>query len=283
MKAGWIGAGKVGVTFGRYFQLKQCDIKVMGYYSRSEKSASEAAIWTRSKRYSDIRTLVEECQIIFITVPDDAIVNIWKEIKEYLLDGKIICHCSGLHSSAVFSEIEQKGAYGYSIHPLFAVSSKEETYLKLEQSYITLEGHPRFLEFWKEQFSKMGNPICVLEKEQKVKYHAAAVFSSNFVVGLFATAQELLVECGFEEEAARQALLPLFINNANAIGQTDPVNALTGPLERADVDTMKKHLMVLSGQDAKLYQALSEKLLTVAKKKNPERNYEEVKKVVDIS
>ena len=40
-KIGFLGAGKVGTTLGRYFA--EHSVEVAGYYSRSISSASEAA------------------------------------------------------------------------------------------------------------------------------------------------------------------------------------------------------------------------------------------------
>ena len=44
MRIGFIGAGKVGFTLGKYF--REHGIEVTGYYSRSIQSASEAAEFT---------------------------------------------------------------------------------------------------------------------------------------------------------------------------------------------------------------------------------------------
>ena len=44
MRIGFIGAGKVGFTLGKYFAVNGLD--VAGYYSRNYKSAEEAAAFT---------------------------------------------------------------------------------------------------------------------------------------------------------------------------------------------------------------------------------------------
>ena len=47
MKIGFIGAGRVGFTLGKYF----CEhgVEVAGYYSRNIQSAQEAAEFTNSQ------------------------------------------------------------------------------------------------------------------------------------------------------------------------------------------------------------------------------------------
>ena len=122
IKIGLIGAGKVGFTLGKY--LGQYDKKITGYYSRNIKSSREAADFTKSVCFESIESLVKECDIIIITTPDGEIKNVWDSIKRLPITGKIICHCSGSLSSKVFSDIDNHNAYGYSIHPMFAISSK---------------------------------------------------------------------------------------------------------------------------------------------------------------
>ena len=61
-----------------------------------------------------------------------------------------------------------------------------------------------------------------------------------------------------------------------------PVPSLTGPVERNDVLTVKKHLDCLQApEDRELYQAASKKLVQVAKQKNPERSYETLKRLLE--
>ena len=48
MNIGFVGAGKVGFSLGKYFCNN--DIKVSGYYSQNLESSKEAAKFTKSKR-----------------------------------------------------------------------------------------------------------------------------------------------------------------------------------------------------------------------------------------
>lgn len=57
-------------------------------------------------------------------------------------------------------------------------------------------------------------------------------------------------------------------------------DALTGPIERCDVRTVEKHLAALEGEERELYRLLGRRVLSVAEKKNPQRNYERLKKIL---
>ena len=53
MKIGFIGAGKVGFSFGKYFTIN--NIPVSGYYSRNIDTAIEAANFTNTNYFKSIR------------------------------------------------------------------------------------------------------------------------------------------------------------------------------------------------------------------------------------
>ena len=72
IRAGFIGAGKVGFTLGKFFSSKAGtdSIKVTGYYSRNTQSAEEAANFTGSEAFTDMGALIEASDVLFLTVPD---------------------------------------------------------------------------------------------------------------------------------------------------------------------------------------------------------------------
>ena len=145
IKIGFVGAGKAGFTLGKY--MTESNIHVSGYYSRRKESAMEAAKFTCTKYFDTIEEILASSDALFLTVPDGALETVWNSLKQYPLTGKCICHCSGAMSSAVFSGIDQMGAFGYSIHPLFAIHDRLQSYREISQSYFTIEGSTEYLEF----------------------------------------------------------------------------------------------------------------------------------------
>lgn len=276
MDIGFIGAGKVGISLGKY--LKEHQVHITGYYSRSPVSAKEAAEFTDSKDYQSIDKLVDESEVIFLTVPDGQIEGVWQQIKDLPVGGKIICHCSGALSSAVFSEISQRGAFGYSIHPLFAVSDRFQSYKELSQACFTMEGAEERLGEMAGLIRKCGNSLEIIAPSVKPKYHAAAVAASNLVAALCDLAGEMLLDCGFSKENAAKALMPLFLGNARAVAEKGAEEALTGPVERGDVKTVEQHLSLLTGSEREIYRLLSLKAADIAGRKHPDRDYEALKR-----
>ena len=271
IKFGFIGAGKVGFSLGKY--LKENNIDVSGYYSKSQHSSKEAATFTNTQQYTNLEDLIKNSDAIFITTPDNQIADVWNEVKKLPIKEKLICHCSGSISSEVFSNINNHGAYGYSIHPMFAISDKYNSYKDLSQAFITIEGHEKHLENLKRLFLHLGNDVAIISKENKVLYHAASVTVSNLVLGLINNGVNYLEECGFTKEMAIKALYPLIENNLRNIKERGAVNSLTGPIERGDLSTVINHLNVIREEDKELYRLLSKNILRIAKVKNLHRDY----------
>lgn len=271
MTVGWIGAGKVGCSLGRY--LADHGVMVSGYYSKSQASAQEAAEFTGTNAYDTMEALVADSDVIFITVPDDVIVQVWEQLKQMQLAGKRICHCSGVLSSNIFSDKQAHGVYGYSIHPLLAVCDKLHSHSEFSSALFTIEGDDNYLAEMEQMFRNCGNQVIRIRPENKVRYHAAAVLGSNLVLALARTAMEELVECGFTQESALAALAPFMQANVAHLSNQTLEQSLTGPVERGDAATIRKHLDALQGDNREIYRLLSGKALGIAANKNPSRDY----------
>ncbi len=280
MKIGIAGAGKVGFTIGKYFSTH--GLKLTGYYSRSLDSSIEAAHFTGSKAFTDIATLARESDVLFLTVPDGAITSVYQEIDSGLLQGKLIGHTSGaLTSEAAFPGIEDTGAIGFSVHPLFAVSDRYHTYEQMSDVFFAIEGNPDALRIIMPALSGIGLHVQKIDPEAKVRYHCAAAVASNLVNALLLTSIDMLRECGFSEENARSAITPLVKGNVDHALESGVVESLTGPVERADEGTVRKHLGCLSVRQKQLYCLLSEALVPAAQQKHPDRDYQSIKTLLE--
>lgn len=276
MKIGFIGAGRAGCTLGKY--LSDAQVDVAGYYSRTKKSADDAATFTESEAFWDLETLVNKSDTLFVTTPDGTIEEVWKCIRQFDLKDKIICHFSGSLSSGIFSGIEDTGASCCSIHPIYAFSDKFTSYIQFSTACFTIEGQETAVKQMKELFSgKLHHKVFTVKSSDKAKYHAAAAFASNYVVGIMHTAICLLEECGFDKDDAMSLIAPLALNNINSVIKNGTVNALTGPVERNDISTVKKHLDALKDDSVKdIYRSLGRVLISVSEEKNPDTDYTEL-------
>ena len=271
MRIGFIGAGRVGFTMGKYLKLHGVD--VTGYYSRDIGHANEAALFTDTSLFENANDLIKSSDAVILTVSDGAIKTVFDEIKVYPeLAGKIVCHTSGSISSSVFEDTDVQ-VYGYSIHPIYAVSDRYASYKEFSNAYLTIEGNDKYLDELVSIFRSAGMRVGIMDGSNKTKYHASCVMASNLVCGLYAGAVDLLTECGFEEGQAEEMLVELFKANADGIAERGVVAQLTGPINRNDVKTVEAHLSSIGPDMRRLYVEASKKVLKVAKAKNPDTDY----------
>lgn len=280
---GIIGAGKVGVSLGRY--LSGLDYtNLVGYYSRSLDSSAYAAKVTNSGKFTSMEKLVEKSNVILITTPDDQISEIWSTISKFSIQNKIVCHCSGSLSSEIFFDISSKGASGCSMHPILAISSKENSYKDLSSAFFTLEGQDKAIEFFSRVLDSKRNKYKVLSKTEKTKYHISSVFISNLIIAMGNISIKLLGDYDFSQEEALDALKSLAVGNMDKFFVRGPQDALTGPVERNDLGTVEKHLKALSDDKyenvEKIYRLLSLELVGIAKEKNCDRDYSKMQNLL---
>lgn len=246
MKIGFIGAGKVGAAFGTY--LTQNGFEVAGYYSRSIESASNSAVLTSGKAYIHIEELVQECEIIVITTPDDAITSVGLFLAQLSVswEPKTVMHMSGIHSSACFEPLVQKGATACSLHPMLAFGDYRTAVEALKTVPFTLEGEGEHIIKIKHILKICGNQWTQIQSNQKALYHTAACMLSNYLVTLMDTGLSMLVSAGFEPEQAKVLAEPLVRGTVKNIFSMGTEKALTGPISRGDAGTVALHVKKLS-------------------------------------
>ena len=136
----------------------------------------------------------------------------------------------------------------------------------------------------KPMWEAIGHHVLTLKAEDKIKYHAAAAMASNEMLGLMQASLDILSECGFSEKDSMALLTPLVQGNIASMLEKGCVNALTGPVERGDTQTVRKHLQALEGSKAgKIYQSLGSTMVELAKRRNPDRDYTPVRTLFEKS
>jgi predicted short-subunit dehydrogenase-like oxidoreductase (DUF2520 family) len=86
-----------------------------------------------------------------------------------------------------------------------------------------------------------------VDDRSRALYHAAAVFASNYVLASVAEAVAILQAAGWPRAEAERSLQPLVEGAVASLRERGVVKALTGPIRRGDLDTVKAHLDALGG------------------------------------
>jgi predicted short-subunit dehydrogenase-like oxidoreductase (DUF2520 family) len=249
-----IGTGRLGTTLavalaGRGYLIRSL---VARRVQSARKAASLLDADVQVLAADETRTLID-ADLFLITVPDDQIQRVVRELSEVNADRKrTVLHTSGALSSEVLEPLREKGWHTGSSHPLVSVSAVHDA--SLEGAFWSVEGDRRALRLGKEIVRDLGGKSFSIRSEDKPLYHAAAVMVSGNVVALFDVALEMLGECGLDRKTARRILLPLIASTVRALETKDPAQALTGTFSRGDVETVKRHLAAL--KDKKLADAL---------------------------
>ncbi len=263
LKVGFIGAGTVGTALAML--LSQKGYQFVGASRRGRKSSG---IVSNLHLLDNNQAVADTADLVFITTPDDAIAPVAAEVKWHR--GQSVVHCSGADSVAILEPARQAGAQVGGFHPLQTFAGIREAVENIPGSTFAIEAEGPLLTTLKDMAEKLGGHWIRLKAEDKVAYHAAAVFACNYLVTLVKMATDLWQTFDIPPDRATQALLPLIrgtLHNIETIGIPD---CLTGPIARGDTGTINKHLKTLAEQAPALlapYRELGIQTIPIARAK----------------
>lgn len=202
---------------------------------------------------------------LLLAVPDDALSTVSAALAETLPAALPVLHLSGSRDLDVLEPLIRRGCSVGSVHPLAAVASAEGGADRLVGAWYGVQGHGSALALAAWIVAAAEGRMLHVPRGGKSLYHTAAVFASGSVVSLLSVAERLMVTAGIGSSDARDAVANLAagaVANARAVG---PAAALTGPVRRGDVDTVRLHLAGLSGEQRRLYCMLAREALVLAR------------------
>ena len=246
---GFIGAGTVGTALAVRLSQKGCPVVAVS--SRSLTSARKLAkLVTNCRVCPTAQGVADAAELVFLTTPDDIISKVASEILWH--KGQNVVHCSGAHSVDILESAKRFGSAIGSFHPLQTFASVNQAIENLPGSAFALEAEEPLLSRLKKLASLLDGTWVELKPGDKVLYHAAAVFVSNYLVTLVKLATDLWQDFGVSPKEATEALLPLLKGTVNNIENVGLPNCLTGPIARGDLGTIGKHLATLEATDSSL-------------------------------
>lgn len=246
---GIIGAGKVGQTLARLWHSAGYPIRCI--HSRTPAHAETLARQVAASIAQDPREVVTQADLTLLTVPDNVIAEMAQRLSVDELSGKAVVHTSGVYNAEVLAALKRRGGMVGSLHPVFPFADVESAVHGLAGTTFALEAEDDLLVDWLgDMVAALNSTILRIPPDRKALYHAALVIASNYTVSLYALAERLLLSLSADRAAVDNALNALVAaTTANLIHQGIPA-ALTGPLARADLGTIKAHLEVLEVADA---------------------------------
>jgi predicted short-subunit dehydrogenase-like oxidoreductase (DUF2520 family) len=198
----------------------------------------------------------EPFDLLLLALPDDRIEQAalrWSRIPGW--KGRFAFHLSGVLPSSALQPLRESGAATGSLHPLTSVPHPSTQAKVFEGVTFSLEGDAKACALGSRLVRSFGGSSLRLAQEAKGSYHLAACLSSGYLLVLLAMAAEhLSSQSSLARSRSRSALLGLAtVTLHNAVrGGLQP--ALTGPIPRGDIQTLRRHLSVLRGASPSLRQ-----------------------------
>ncbi len=202
--------------------------------------------------------------LVILAVPDGAIEAAAQALGEHgaLDPGVCVAHLSGATPSEALRAAGDRQPVA-AMHPLqtFVGDGSVPTPFPW-----VIEGDDRAMECAQALIQALGCNSVRLPAEGKVRYHAAATTASNLLLALLGMVERQAAAAGLPPEHLPALFVPLMEATLSNAVQHGTNRALTGPVQRGDVDTVRAHLRVLtdSGEDLATYARLSLQLLHAA-------------------
>ena len=193
--------------------------------------------------------------LLLVCVPDRSISTVASEI----LPGEAaLVHVAGSQTLDVLASHDRVG----SVHPLMALPDAERgSQLLLDRCHFAVEGDS----ITKSIVDALGGIAFNVSGDDRTRYHATAAVASNHLVALTAQVKRLSESVGVPAEA----FWPLMMASLANVVNSDPRSALTGPVARADWDTVRSHLDALDPTDSALYLAMATEAARLAGQELP--------------
>lgn len=204
---------------------------------------------------------------VFLSVPDDALPEMAHALAG---QGAAPAECAAFHlsgavSADVLAPLHARGYRVGSFHPLQALANPVTGAARLPGSWFAVSGEPQAVHVARRLLAALDARSLTVPVTRRPLYHAAAVVASNFVPALLAVAARLLVQAGVPQEDALQALIPLTRGSLENVAEMGLGPALTGPLPRGDLETIRLHLRSLEPREREVYRTLGRELLILAR------------------
>jgi predicted short-subunit dehydrogenase-like oxidoreductase (DUF2520 family) len=242
IKIGFIGAGTVGTALA--VLLNQKGYEFIGASRRNRASAAKSGkIVSNFHLLDSNQEVADNAELVFITTPDNAISNVVSQVKWE--KGQSVVHCSGADSVDVLEPARKAGAMVGGFHPLQTFAGVKQAIENIPGSTFAIEAEKPLLTTLIDMATALGGHWIRLKAGDKVAYHAAAVFASNYLVTLVKMSTDLWRTFAIPTDQATQALLPLIRGALNNIETIGIPQCLTGPIARGDTGTVNKHLKTL--------------------------------------
>lgn len=257
-----IGGGSVGSSLALKLEtVTGVDYQIVFKSESTHERLLEIGI--PSEKVSEWDKADFDCDIVMICVKDSQIESVAEQLSSKVSGfTPLVIHTSGAKSKDVLVPLLRKGCKIAAAHPYqtFAESKTDVfsgTAWGIDADVDEKELIDRFIE------ALDGNSIYLSDDTlaNKSLYHSSAVAASNFLALSIELAKNMAEDAGIEWESFLPKIMQTTLDNN--LKSEEP--AITGPVVRGDVDTVRNHVNALGESvNGVVYKNMSESLALMA-------------------
>jgi len=264
-----VGAGRLGTVLGA--ALVRRGWTAAAIVDKDPGAARESRrIIGRGTAVAGLGGTARLGHVVIIAVPDNAVGRVAAGLARSGVSwaGRFVFHTSGLLPARVLEPLRKRGACIASVHPVQSFPRKDAPASIFRGITWGVEGDPAAVAAAEEMVRSLRGNVLLLSEKDKPLYHAACSLASNAMIALEWTASGMLGAAGIGEKAAAGMLFPLVQETLQNVNNLGLEKALTGPILRGDVVTVRKHLEALRDDPHArgVYLVMGKQILRLAEK-----------------
>jgi|GEM_PF-6357306 len=250
-----IGPGRVGKTLARIHAQAGQEVTLCGrrpgswqVWARKNGMATQTGVSGANKPN---KVGADKQSGLLFCVQDDALadaISAWQGAPV-----SWAAHVSGLFGPAILQKIPAKNFAA--IHPVFPFPISSNRIQSLQDVFVSGEvlgsaaPAKQCVKTWGAKWLNFPTSC------DRARYHAALCLASNQVMGALGLAEQILIDGGFPAQAGKSLLQSLAKQAFHHWGELGLKDAITGPLARGDVSTLKSQLNALKAKERRQYLA----------------------------
>lgn len=248
-----IGPGRVGTLLAVAFSRAGLRVVAIGG-GRASAREQLARTVAGSRVHDTLQAAAAAADLVVLCVPDDALEAVATDLAVHGAVGpdQRVVHVSGVRGCAPLHRIALTGAHVAACHPAMTVPAGEtDPEALIGVAWAVTAAAPD--QVWARDLVVLlgGDPFPVPE-DARALYHAGLTVAANAVGAAVATARRLLLAAHVDApEAFLSPLIAASVTNVLSAG----AQALTGPIVRGDLGTVRSHLAVIDRDAPELSEA----------------------------
>lgn len=267
MNIAFVGAGRLAQTLAAAFA--NAGFSVVAVANRSpERARLLAAAAPGCQVMASAQEAAAIAQLTFITVPDDTIGTVARQIQ--WRPGQFVVHCSGATEVAVLQPAAEQGAVIGGFHPLQLFADPQIALPLMAGSSVAIEAEGALDAELRRLAAGVGYRPIKLPPGVRARYHAATNYAASFLLSMLREACDLWNSFGVSDADALAALLPLARGTLDTAAAKGLPGALAGPMSRGDAAVVALHmrdLARLGPEFLEFYRSVSVRQLRLAKER----------------